>query len=47
MSINNGLKMNFELRALAREKLKRRRLYAILVCLIAAILNWWLLWADH
>ncbi|MGE5581873.1 MAG: DUF975 family protein [Bacillota bacterium] len=39
MSINSGLKANFELRAIAREKLKGKWLYAVLVCLIAGVLS--------
>jgi uncharacterized membrane protein len=44
MSVNAGLKKNFELRAIAREKLKGRWLYAILVCLIASIISGILGW---
>ena len=39
MSVNDGLKKNFELRAIAREKLKGRWLYAILICFIASVIT--------
>jgi uncharacterized membrane protein len=44
MSVNDGLKRNFELRAVAREKLKGKWLYAILVCFIAMIISELLCW---
>lgn len=44
MSVNVGLKNNFELRAKAREKLKGRWLYGILVCFISTAISGILGW---
>jgi uncharacterized membrane protein len=44
MGVNDGLKKNFELRAMAREKLKGKWLYAILVCFIGGIITGILGW---
>ena len=44
MSVNVGLKKNFELRAKAREKLKGRWLYGILVCFISTAISGILGW---
>jgi uncharacterized membrane protein len=40
MGATDSLKQNFELRAMARQKLKGKWLYAVLVCLIANILTY-------
>jgi Predicted integral membrane protein len=44
MGVNAGLKENFELRAIARDKLRGKWLYAVLISLIAFIFLWFVYW---